>query len=131
MNRLIASLVCPLALALIPPTAGAEQKQVTGAELPDLAKHRWTNRVLVIDTPTIATTEAYRAQATELLPAWEGLLERDLLIVTREGAAAFRVRLVGKDGEVKLDSNEPVGAAELFALIDAMPMRRAETKQRK
>ena len=57
---------------------------------------------------------------------WEGLIERDLHIVTRGEAAAFRVRLIGKDGGEKLDSAAPVSAAALFALIDAMPMRRAE-----
>jgi hypothetical protein len=38
------------------------------------------------------------------------------------------VRLIGKDGGVKLDRDTPVAVAELFALIDAMPMRRAERK---
>lgn len=86
-------------------------------------------RVLVIDTPA-PEAEPYRAQAGALLPAWDGLLERDLRIVTRSGAAAFRVLLVGKDGGVKLDSDAPVTPAELFTLIDAMPMRKAELRSR-
>ena len=41
----------------------------------------------------------------------------------------FRVILVGKDGGVKLDRNDSVSVAELFALIDSMPMRRHEMSQ--
>lgn len=40
----------------------------------------------------------------------------------------FLAVLVGKDGEVKQASAHPVTAAELFAIIDAMPMRRQEMK---
>ncbi len=96
-------------------------------DLPDLDAHRWKHRVLVIDTPA-TTTPAYQTQAAALLPAWPGLLERDLHIITRDSAPAFRVRLVGKDGGVKLDQSKPVSIPDLFALIDAMPMRRAEKK---
>jgi Domain of unknown function (DUF4174) len=45
-------------------------------------------------------------------------------------AGQFRVILVGKDGGVKLSSGRPVPAAEIFALIDAMPMRRDEIRAR-
>ncbi len=38
----------------------------------------------------------------------------------------FSVVLVGKDGSVKLRRNEPVATDEVFALIDAMPMRKRE-----
>lgn len=41
----------------------------------------------------------------------------------------FRVILVGKDSAVKLDRDRPVSAEELFALIDAMPMRQYEMLQ--
>jgi hypothetical protein len=40
------------------------------------------------------------------------------------------VRLVGKDGGVKLDQSGPISAQALFALIDAMPMRKAEISGR-
>ena len=42
----------------------------------------------------------------------------------------FRVRLVGKDGGVKLDRGAPVDIPTLFVLIDAMLMRRAEMSGR-
>jgi hypothetical protein len=96
-----------------------------GLALPDLAAHQWRHRVLVIDAPESAT-EDYRRQLAWLDAAKAGLPERDVHLVTRTGAPAFRVRLVGKDGGVKLDQGTPVESAMLFALIDAMPMRRAE-----
>jgi hypothetical protein len=98
---------------------------VPAADLPDLTAHRWVHRVLVIDTPSVEH-EAYRAQAAVLLPDWAGWMERELVVVTRTGGKTFRVRLVGKDGGVKLDRAGVVSAEGLRAVIDAMPMRRAE-----
>lgn len=111
----------------LPLLALATAAAAANTDLPDLEDHRWKHRVLVIDTPA-TTAPAYQAQAAALLPAWPGLLERDLHILTRDSAPAFRVRLVGKDGGVKLDQTTPVSVSNLFALIDAMPMRRAEKK---
>ena len=45
-------------------------------------------------------------------------------------ADAFCVILVGKDGGEKLRRYEPVDLQEIFALIDAMPMRRREMRER-
>jgi hypothetical protein len=84
-------------------------------------------RVLEISTPSVGD-ELYARQAAWVLPHWRGLLERDMEIVTREGATAFKVRLIGKDGGEKRVSTEPVTMTEVFALIDAMPMRREEMK---
>ncbi|MBX5180741.1 DUF4174 domain-containing protein [Rhizobium lentis] len=39
----------------------------------------------------------------------------------------FAAFLVGKDGTVKLKVSEPIISGELFAIIDSMPMRAAET----
>ena len=44
--------------------------------------------------------------------------------------ASFRVVLIGKDGSPKLSSNDLVSFDKLSALIDAMPMRKQEIKQR-
>ncbi len=94
------------------------------AALPDLSAHRWQHRVLVVDTPSADAAE-YRRQRSALEAAAAGLKERDLIVVT-QSAPTFRVRLVGKDGGVKLDRAELVEVPALFALIDAMPMRQAE-----
>ena len=44
-------------------------------------------------------------------------------------AEAFTFILIGKDGTVKLRENSLVKTARLFALIDQMPMRRAEMRR--
>jgi hypothetical protein len=87
-------------------------------------------RVLVISAPS-PTDDAYRAQAALLLPAWAGLLERDFTVETRLNAKTFSVVLIGKDGGEKLRRPTPLAPDELFALVDAMPMRRAEMRERK
>jgi Domain of unknown function (DUF4174) len=90
-----------------------------------------------------------------LLNAESGLNERDVVVIsvlkdivsTRERPAApvsaddlrdaydvlphdFLVVLIGKDGGVKLRQDEPILAADLFALIDSMPMRKQEMGRR-
>jgi hypothetical protein len=45
-------------------------------------------------------------------------------------ASAFRVVLVGKDGGVKLSAGTPVTADTLYRLVDSMPMRRREMRER-
>ena len=98
------------------------------AGLPDLSAHQWRHRVLVIDTPSRESAE-YLRQSAALAAASAGLQERHVEIVTQT-AKVFRVRLVGKDGGVKLDRSAPVDVPTLFALIDAMPMRRSEMSGR-
>lgn len=74
---------------------------------------------------------AYREQAGDLLAAWAGLRERDVEVTVRLGAPAFAFRLIGRDGGVKLRRDRPVPAEELFAVIDAMPMRQAERREKR
>lgn len=68
-----------------------------------------------------------------------GLAERDVAVLRGTPALARRLRvspsgfllvLVGKDGGVKLTSRSVVSRERLFALIDAMPMRRDEMRRR-
>lgn len=42
------------------------------------------------------------------------------------GIRDFKTVLIGKDGEVKKQSNQIMKAEELFTIIDAMPMRQQE-----
>ena len=44
---------------------------------------------------------------------------------------AFSVVLIGKDGTQKLQQNEVLPIDKLFAVIDAMPMRRREAREDK
>jgi Domain of unknown function (DUF4174) len=119
-----------------------------------LDRYRWQNRILLVFTPD-ADSALYRRQQEMLLVAERGLNERDMVIIFvirdtvstkgRPAAAVaavdlrdaygvlpheFRVVLIGKDGDVKLRQEEPISMADLFALIDAMPMRKQEIGQR-
>ena len=55
---------------------------------------------------------------------------RELRRVYGVPAGAFEVRLVGKDGGVKLARAGAVRMDEVYALIDSMPMRQEEMRQR-
>jgi arylsulfatase A len=115
---------------------------------------RWDRRLLVVQTPPsdarrTVQAEAMRARTLECL-------ERDLILVQLVGeellsfagstyyaldlaplrerlelppGGEFAVRLVGKDGTVKLRSDEPLDLDEVLLAIDAMPMRRAELER--
>ena len=62
-------------------------------------------------------------------------LDRQMAISIREQFAVppqdYTVVLVGKDGGVKLKRDEYVSLAAVFGLIDSMPMRQNEMRQRK
>lgn len=72
-----------------------------------------------------------------------GLAERDLQIERVEPVSSlyktyavsagesFTIILVGKDGGEKYRSNKITTTTQLFALIDGMPMRQAEMRQKK
>ncbi len=108
---------------------GCISESTAGLALPDLAAHQWTHRVLIIDTPSMQST-LYLQQISAFDAAAASLKERDLQVITQTSAPAFRVRLVGKDGGVKLDRDTPMTTDALFALIDAMPMRQDELSNR-
>ena len=79
-----------------------------------------------------------------LLADPDGVEERDIWIAVftdpktfrrmyeHHGAArhSFTLVLIGKDGTEKLRSEKPVLLKELFDLIDGMPMRQAEIKEK-
>jgi hypothetical protein len=109
----LVSLLFPFSLALTLPMSAALDQ-----------------RILVIAAPSL-TDESYRAQAAVLLPAWAGLLERDFVVKIQFGAKLFSVTLIGKDGGEKLRRTKLLAPEELFAIIDAMPMRRAEIRDQK
>lgn len=59
-----------------------------------------------------------------------GISDRDLRVEYLTGADEFAVVLIGRDGGEKFRAGEPVSAAELFARVDEMPMRRRELRDR-
>lgn len=142
-----------LLLAVVSMAHAGEKGSVVDLDLDSL---RWKNRVLVILSPTESDL-SFQLQKEELASSSEGVLERDLMILeilehgeSRVGnqilsgksvqairkrlgvqTGPFQVLLIGKDGGVKLRSQEPVSMKDLFGLIDSMPMRRQETESEK
>ncbi len=113
----------------------------------------WEKRVLLLFTPDDGHAR-FQQQNQILSEVKDGMAERDMTTIramadgtltvdnTKQSIAAtdfyqrysvreneFRVILVGKDSTVKLDKKSIVTAAELFELIDAMPMRQYEMLQ--
>ncbi len=117
-----------------------------------LESYQWKNRLLLVFAPS-PEDELYQQQL-EHLSNEDEILERDLIIfhifgeqggfaaetrLSEEESSALRkmfgidrktfaVVLIGKDGAEKCRWQEPVESPELFTLIDAMPMRQAETQ---
>ena len=109
----------------------------------DLDELRWKKRVLLIYAPEGSgkqlgrQEEVLRSQAAELV-------ERDVTqIVLRArtedpkivrrfklSGAGFTLLLIGKDGGEKLRSHEVVSPQTLYRLIDSMPMRQEEMRER-
>jgi hypothetical protein len=122
-------------------SGGAAAGDAAGGD--PLAPHRWTSRVLVLSAPDAADPQL-KGQREALASARAGTRARDLVVVEAVGPGAearalrrrldlpaqeFRAVLVGKDGGAKLTASEPIPPQRLFATIDAMPMRRDETRQ--
>lgn len=93
---------------------------------------RWKHRVLLLVGPE-NSPESQR-QLAALKEVQAGLKERDILILRTRSPAlqaalqskAFEVLLIGKDGGIKWRQQSPLSSQQLFAIIDAMPMRRQE-----
>jgi hypothetical protein len=129
---------------------------IIGSQNQDLDDFRWKNRiVLLFGSPEGKSLFTRQIEELKLDP--EGLVERDLIIflVAREqvtnllsdestSLSAERLRkkysqadkkfqfiLIGKDGGKKLDRSEFVPSDYLYAVIDAMPMRRQEMRRDK
>ena len=105
----------------------------------------WKNRVIILACKDTAN-DVFHAQMKILAADTAGIKERDLVIIHLEEAikknilnvdyaskplpdTGFRFVLRGKDGGVKLDSEKAVTLEQLYAIIDAMPMRRREKQK--
>jgi Domain of unknown function (DUF4174) len=110
-----------------------------------LDSYRGRARVLVLSAPDAADAQL-KAQRVALGSVRAGAAARDLVVLEAVGTGAearalrarlalpadrFRAVLVGKDGGAKLTADAPVAPQTLFATIDAMPMRRAEMRERR
>ncbi|MEQ8712933.1 MAG: DUF4174 domain-containing protein [Cyclobacteriaceae bacterium] len=120
-----------------------------------LNEYQWQNRLILVFNDLDSEVQA-QMQLDKFTGQTPELQDRDLLIfriddsqvsdgldskVTDIEAASLRksfnidieefvVLLIGKDGGVKLRSEEVVSSQELFALIDGMPMRRSEIRRK-
>lgn len=87
----------------------------------------------------------WKSQLETLKAAQKGIHERDIEIKSFayskeslpqwqqwkiDSTTKFTFLLIGRDGGEKLRSNEIVKAEKLFGLIDAMPMRKEEVKNK-
>ncbi|MEM6780242.1 MAG: DUF4174 domain-containing protein [Pseudomonadota bacterium] len=105
-----------------------------------LEELRWQNRVLLVFNGDESVQDKVEAQAKIVVDHADGFAERDLIVRGITPAPdtmarymqfdvephQFIVILIGKDGGEKGRWDKPVAAEELFALIDAMPMRQRE-----
>ncbi len=77
-----------------------------------------------------ATDPIYKEQLRLLNADTAGLKERDVVVKQHLNAPQFRVLLKGKDGGIKYSSTKILTLAKLYAIIDAMPMRKEEMRER-
>ena len=121
----------------------------------DLSQFRWKNRLLLIFSPQ-SSDSSFKHLQSEISTQNVEILDRDMVVfnIVEVGPSfmntiridsdmaedlrnqfnappgLFTVILVGKDGGIKLRQNGPVDLKEIFALIDAMPMRQEEMRRK-
>jgi hypothetical protein len=119
----------------------------------DLDRYKWKNRIILLASFS-ASDHKLVQQLGILSGKGPALAERDLILIqlltkspsliegktlgqedaekirSRFGISeeGFEILLIGKDGTVKLRSDQPVSSEDLFALIDSMPMRKREMR---
>ena len=134
---------------MVNPALGKDLERV------DLKAYQWKNRVLILFAPC-EDDPVYQSFKEQLERRKQEVQERDLLIFhvpeTGEGRVAhlplnreqvlflrktFSIKpgqliviLIGKDGEVKIRKEIPGELSEILLLIDAMPMRQQEMRER-
>jgi len=148
MSRaIVAAIIVVVALS----AGGSQNERETTV---DLNQYRWKNRLLLLFTPT-RDHPWFDSLHGSLMTRKVDVADRDLVVfevlesglstvdtepldpgtaeMLREkfGVAegSFSVILVGKDGGVKLDHQDHISLEEIFALIDAMPMRQEEMRR--
>ena len=121
----------------------------------DLSKHRWENRLVLLLTDD-EKNSTFQFQLAEFRKELNGLNERRLIIYQvmpeefktglngankiksdrlykdyKKSDSGFEVVLLGLDGGIKLQQDELLPLEKLYAIIDAMPMRRREIERSK
>ena len=122
----------------------------------DLAQFQWKNRLLFLFAPD-NNHPLFKDLKGEIIIQQAEVEDRDLMVfevldrdpskmnkanIDRQTADSIRDRfsvpsnkfsiiLVGKDGGIKLKRDDHVSLKEVFELIDSMPMRQSEMRQKK
>jgi hypothetical protein len=125
------------------------------AQTPDLSRYQWKNRLLFLFAPSRSHPMFDALHQSIVVQAAE-VFDRDLVVfeILDSGPSSastagidsetahmlrdrfnvnrgeFKVVLVGKDGGTKLNRKNQTHLKDIFDLIDAMPMRREEMRQK-
>jgi hypothetical protein len=134
---------------MVSSASGNNQDQV------DFSSYQWKNRLLILFAPS-EDAPAYQSFKEQLQRRTREIRDRDLITfhvlesgksrmdslpLSREQALSLRRRfsiergqckwiLIGKDGEEKLRGELPADLSDIFSVIDAMPMRQREMRER-
>jgi len=119
----------------------------------NMEKHQWENRVLLIFADDV-NNDLFQNQLKALISKERDLKERKLIIYkfTKSKFStdfnsnwesstklfekyinkkdAFKILLIGLDGGIKLEQTKVLSAEKLFAIIDGMPMRKREIRNK-
>ena len=122
----------------------------------DLSQFHWKNRLLFLFAPN-RDHPLFDTLHTSLAAQKAEAADRDLVIfeILESGPSSmnaanldfqtvqslwekfdlprgeFTVLLIGKDGGIKLNYRDPIRLEDIFALIDAMPMRQEEMRRKR
>ena len=144
-----------LCITLLLFVVGTMAAQANGDDKIRLKDYQWKNRLILAFSPS-AEDPGHRALEKEIDVQAEEVIDRDLLVFhiletgeiklgetslptgsgdyLRENfsirSGRFIVLLIGKDGGVKLRREGEVKLGEIFSLIDTMPMRQREMREK-
>lgn len=133
MTKTLTSALCAFTLAATAQLASAET----------LDEYLWEKRPVVVFANT-PNDLLFQRQMELLEDGKERLEERDVVVIVDTDVDAeettdlrkklrprgFQLVLIGKDGQVKLRKPRPWTVRELSRVIDKMPMRQQELRQR-
>jgi len=121
----------------------------------DLTQFQWKNRLLLIFAPD-DNDSLFKKLQSEIIAQEAEVEDRDMIVFELLGLGSsrmnralldqskvdsirrhfsvpqrsFKVILIGKDGGIKLKRNDQIDLETIFELIDSMPMRKDEIRQK-